>query len=181
MFFSMAQNIYSKHGYFDENLKIEREKLNRTKENIFQLKEEVGNNFLKSDRNCHKCWYSLSQLNYNSIYAYISSNNKPIKRSYDETLSPLQKLLMGLSYVNIHLLTIIYIKPFRLVFLSTFLAIVHLCIYSELFVDNTSSIFYTLTIGICITLFSIFLLFKIMIDLLMIVHYQSMKKILLSK
>jgi hypothetical protein len=78
-------------------------------------------------------------------------------------------------------MTIIYIKPFRLVFLSTFLAIVNLCICSELFVDNTSSIFYTLTIGICITLFSIFLLFKIMIDLLMIVHYQSMKEILLSK
>lgn len=180
MFFSMARNIYCKHGYFDENLKIEREKLNRIKENIFQLKEEVGNNLFK-DRNCHKCWYSLWQLNYNSIYAYISSNNKPIKRSYDETLSPLQKLLMGLSYVNIHLMTIIYIKPCRLFFLSIFLAIVHLCIYSELFIDNTPSIFYTLTIGICIILFSIFLLFKIMIDLLMIVHYQSMKKILLSK
>ncbi len=116
----MAQNIYSKHGYFDENLKIEREKLNRIKENIFQLKEEVGNNLLKFDPNCHKCWYSLCQLNYNSIYAFISSNNKPIKRSYDETLSPLQKLLMGLSYVNIHLMTIIYIKPFRLVFFINF-------------------------------------------------------------
>lgn len=50
---------------------------------------------------CFNCWHSLLQLNYNSIFSYMISMNQPIKRSYYETLYPLQRLLIILVHGNI--------------------------------------------------------------------------------
>jgi len=66
---------------------------------------------LFNSQNCYQCWFSLLQLDYNSIYSYMTSQKQPIKTSFYQTLSPLQKLLIGLlSLGNIHLIAIIYIK-----------------------------------------------------------------------
>lgn len=175
------RNVHSQHEYFQENLKIEREKLNEMKQNIFGIKEAARTNLFETGQDCYKCWSSLLRLDYDSIYSYIELNNKPVKKSYDDTLSPLQRLLIGIYFLNTCSMSTIYIQPFRLFFFTTFLAIVNICIYAEVFIDDRPNVYYTLTIGICIFLFSIYLLFKIVVQLLMIIHYQSMKKILRSK
>ena len=181
MLFSSMKNLHSQHEYFHENLKMEREKLNEMKEKIFELKEAARENLFKSGSDCYQCWNSLLQLDYDSIYSSMELINQPIQRSYYQTLNPLQKLLIGLSFGNIYLMTSIYIKPVRLFLVSVFLCLIHLCIYGELFLGDTPSVYYTLTIGIWIFFFSIFLFFRIVMDLLMIVHYQNTKKIFQRK
>lgn len=181
MLFSQMRSIHSQHEYFQKNFKIEREKLNEMKENLFEFEAIAENNLFKTDRDCYECWYSLYKLDYKSIFSYMKMNNEPIKRSYHQTLYPLQRLLIILAYGNTHLMLSIYIEPFRLLFISVLLFLINLCVYAELFIVNTPNVYYTLVIGICIFLFSFFLLSKIVMDLLSIVNYQKMEEILQKK
>jgi len=178
MLFSIILNVHSKHEYFVEHLKKERDQLNTIKQQLFQLKENASTNLYKNGPDCHKCWYSIYKLNYYSIFSYISANNKPIKKSYDDTLHPLQHLLIAIYYVNLYSMGLIFKTPFRLFLLSTLFAIINVCIYGEIFIADAPNVYYTVIIGICIFLFSIFLLLKMIITLLTIVHYQIMKNIL---
>ncbi len=181
MLFSMMKNVHSKHEYFDEHLKKERDHLNTMKQKLFELENEARNNLHTGDLVCHQCWYSIYKLDYNSISTYVLENNRHIKKSYDDTLSPLQNLLIIIYYVNTYSMSMILETPFRLFFVSTLLAVINICIQGELFIANAPNVYYTLTIGISIFLFSIFLLLKITITLLTIVHYRIMKNILTNE
>jgi hypothetical protein len=177
----MIRNVHSKHEYFDEHLKKERDQLDTLKQKLLELKEDARMNLNRNDPDCHKCWYSISKLNYNYMSSYISKYNQPIKISYDDTLLPLQYLLIDIYYLNTISMTKVFKTPFRLFFLSTLFAIMNLCIHGEFFIADAPNVYYTLTIGICIFLFSIFLLLKIMITLLTIVHCRIMKNILTNE
>ena len=174
--FSLMRNLYSEREYFHENLKIEKKKINRMKEEIFELKEAAQNNLFKTGIDCYDCWHSLLELDYDSIYSYMALTNQSVKKSYEERLSPLQKLLIGLSFGNIYLMMSIYIKPVRLFIFSVLLCLINLCIYGEIFLGDQPNVYYPLSIGISMFFFSIFFLLKILLDLLMIIHYQSIKK-----
>mgnify|MGYP001122146697 CR=1 FL=1 len=178
--FCLMRDIYSQHEYFQENLKIERTKLNQLKEAVFRLRDDAKRNLFNS-QNCYECWFSLLQLDYNSIYSSMASQKQPIKTSFYEILSPLQKILIGLSLGNIHLIAMIYIKPNRLFAFSILLSVIHIFICMQLFLTDIPNVCYTLVIGIFLCLFSMVLLFRIIIDLLKITHYQNIKEVLLSK
>ena len=179
MLFCLMRDIHSKHLYFKEHLQIEKEKLIRLKEKIFQFEKDVRN-ISHFGKNCLKYWHSFNEINFQSIYSFMEFNNKPIKKSYDETLYPLQRLVILLSYGNIYLMMTIYIKPFRLMFFSALLYVLTVCIYAEVFIFDKPNVYYTFTIAFSAFLFSILLLFQILIDLLRIVYYQSLIKTLRS-
>lgn len=93
MLFSLMKNVHSKHDYFVEYLEKERNQSNIIKEQLFQLKEKSRNNIGKHSLTCHRCWFSIYQLDYDHISSYIVKNNRPIKRSYDDTISSYNYLL----------------------------------------------------------------------------------------
>ncbi len=181
MLYSLMKNVHSKHEYFDEHLKKERDQSNTINNKLFQLKQEAGNNLDTDDLICRRCWYSIYRLNYNSMSSYILKNNKRIKKSYDDTLYPLQNLLIFIYYINTSLMATTFEKPFRLFFISTLFAIINLWIQAELFIADKPNVYYTIIIGCWTVLFSIFLLLKIIITLLTIVHYRIMKNILTNE
>jgi len=102
------RNLYFEREYFHENLKIEKEKINRMKDEIFQLKQTSQNNLFKTGIDCYDCWHSLLKLDYDSVYLYVASVNQCVKKSYEDRLYPLQKLLIGLSFGNIYLMMQIF-------------------------------------------------------------------------
>lgn len=53
--FSFMRNLYFEREYFHENLKIEKEKINRMKDEIFQLKQTSKNNLFKTGIDCYDC------------------------------------------------------------------------------------------------------------------------------
>jgi len=181
MLFCSMKDIHSKHQYFHENLQIEKEKLIVLRKDISQFETDVANGFYTFGRDCYKCWLSLDKLNFQSIYSSMEFKNKPIKKLYDETLYPLQRLIILLSHENIYVMMIIYIKPFRLMFFSALLYVLTVCIYAEIFISDKPNVYYTLTIALCTFVFSILLVFRILIDLLRIVYHQSVTKTLRSK
>jgi hypothetical protein len=174
----MMKNVHSKHQYFDENLKTEREKINTLKEKLIQLKEDARNNINTNDIVCYKCWYSFYELNYNYLIFHVLENNKHIKKSYDDTLFPLQYLFILISYLNMISITIIFKRPIRLFLLSNVFASISLCIHGELFIADVPNVYYTLIVGICIFLFSIYVLLKSLIAILTVIHYRGIKNIL---
>lgn len=181
MLFSMIQDVRSKHEYFNEHLKKERDQLNTIKQKLFELKEDARINLNKYHPGCHKCWYSIYKLDYNYVSSYILENNQPIKKSYDDTLFPLQYLLIVIYYINTFSMAMIFETSFQLFFFSTLFAIINVCIQGELFIADAPNVYYTVTIAICIFIFTIYLLLKIMIMLLTVVHYQIVKNILASQ
>ena len=180
MLFCLMRDIHSKHLYFKEHLQIEKEKLIHLKEKIFQFEKDVRN-ISHFGKNCLKYWHSFNEINFQSIYSSMEFKNKPIKKLYDETLYPLQRLIILLSHENIYVMMIIYIKPFRLMFFSALLYVLTVCIYAEIFISDKPNVYYTLTIALCTFVFSILLVFRILIDLLRIVYHQSVTKTLRSK
>ena len=55
-----------------------------------ELKYYYAHNVNKDDMTCQKCWFSVLDLNLNYIINHVLENNKHMKRSYDDTLFPLQ-------------------------------------------------------------------------------------------
>jgi len=66
-------------------------------------------------------------------------------------------------------------------FFSALLYVLTVCIYAEIFISDKPNVYYTLTIALCTFVFSILLVFRILIDLLRIVYHQSVTKTLRSK
>lgn len=79
--------------------------------------------------------------------------------------------------MNIISTTTILKQPTRLFILSNLFAFISLCIHGEFFIADIPNVHYTLIVGICIFLFSIFVLFKIIIALIVILDYGIMKDI----
>ncbi|CAF0882394.1 unnamed protein product [Rotaria sordida] len=181
IFISMMKNIHSKHDYFNEHLKKEREKLNTLEQKIYELKQIAGHNLDMYDIVCHKCWSSIYNLNFDYVISHALENNKPIKKSYDDTLSPLQYVFIITCFINTISITLIFKEPVRLFLLSNLFIIISLCIHGEFFISNVPDVYYTLINGILIFLFSAFVLLKILMTLLTIVHYRIMKNILTSE
>ena len=177
----MMKNVHSKHEYFNEHLKIERNELNTLKQKLIQLKEDAGKNIDTNDIVCHKCWYSIYRLDFDYILSHVLENNKHIKKSYNDTLTPLQYLLILICFINTISITVILKEPMRLFILSNLFVIINLGIQGEFFISDIPNVYYTLIIGIFIFLFSMFLLLKLMITLLMIVHYRIIEDILMNE
>jgi hypothetical protein len=177
----MMKNVHSKHEYFDAYLKKERDQLNTIKQLLLELKEDARNNLDINDPVCHQSWYSIYKLDYDYMSSYILENNKHIKKSYVDTLFSLQNLLNLMFHINTISMTTIFEKTLRLFFLSSLFAIINLCIHAEIFIVDAPNVYYTLTIGLCIFSFSTFLLLKITITLLTIVHYRIIKDILTNE
>lgn len=144
---------------------------------MLELKENAGNNLNTYDPTCHQCWHSISALDDNCISSYISQKDRPTKKSYDDIVFPLQNLLLLMYHVNLFSMVSIFKNPFLLFYLSTFLSIMNVWIQSELFIADAPNVYCTLAVGGCIFLFSIFLLLKMMVTLLTIIHYRIMKTI----
>jgi hypothetical protein len=179
--FFLVKDVHSKHEYFDQYLEIERAESNALNNKLFELKEEARTHLDIYDPICHQCWCSIYDLNYDYLSVYVLKNNKQIKQSYDDTLYPLQHFLFVIYYMNTISMSIIFETPFRLFCSSTLLMVVCLCIQAELFIADAPSVYYTLIIGICVFLFSIFLLLKIIITLSTVILYRIMTDILTNE
>ncbi|CAF3582661.1 unnamed protein product [Rotaria sp. Silwood1] len=145
--FPMIKHIHSKHDYFKEHFKIEREEQNKFKQQLIQLKQDAEYNMNTTDTVCRQCWNDIYHLDFHYLLSHVVENYKPIKRSYDDTLLPLQNLLILIYYINTMAITGIFKQPTRLFFLSSLLAIINLGIYGELFISNIPNVYYTLIIG----------------------------------
>lgn len=148
---------------------------------LLELKENAGNNLNTYDPTCHQCWHSIYALDDNCISSYISRKDRPIKRSYDDIVLPLQNLLLLMYHVNLFSMVSIFKEPFLLFCLSTFLSVMNVFIQSELFTAVAPNVYCTIAVSGCIFLFSIFLLLKMMVTLLTIIHYGIMKTIFTSE
>ncbi len=179
--YPMMINIHSKHEYFSVQLQIEREQLDKFKNELIEQKSCYSNNIRKDDMTCQKCWWPVLDLNFNHIINHVLKNNKHIKRSYDDTLFPLQRLLIPICLFNTLCITIIFKEPIKLFLTSNLVTIICLCIYRELFIEDKPNVYYTLITGVGILLFSVFLLIKILLTLLNIIYYHILKNILTTE
>ena len=181
MLVSLMKNVHSKNDDFAEHLKKETDQSKEIQEKLFQLKKEARNNLDTASFRCHRCWFSIFNLNYDYMSSYILKNNKQIKKSYDDTLHPLHYLLTLLYYLNTISMTTIFKLPFRFFFLSTLFAILNLCIEAQFLIGDTPNVSHALVIGSCIFLLTLCLLYKMVMALLIVIHYQMMKNILTSE
>jgi hypothetical protein len=181
IFISMMKNIHSKHDYFNEHLKKEKENLNTLEQKIHELEQIARYNLDINDVVCRQCWSSIYDLDFDYLIYHVLENSKAVKKSYDDTLFPLQHLLILICFINTISITSIFKEPIRLFFLSNLFVIISLCIHGEFFISDVPHVYYTLINGILIFLFSAFVLLKILMTLLTIVHYQIMKNILTSE
>ncbi|CAF4522829.1 unnamed protein product [Rotaria sp. Silwood2] len=179
--YPMMENIHCKHEYFKKQLKIEREELNKLKDELVGLRYYYGHNVSKHDMTCQKCWFPILDLNLGYIINHVLENNKHIKKSYNDTLLPLQCLLIAICFLNTICIMMIFREPFKLFLTSNLFAVICLSIYGEIFIKDKPNVYYTLIIGVGILLFSLFLLIKILMTLLNIIYYQRMKDILTSE
>jgi hypothetical protein len=96
----MMENIHPKHEHFKQQLKIEREELNKLKDESVGLRYYYGHNVSKHDMTCQKCWFPILDLNLSYIITHVLENNKHIKKSYNNTLLPLQCLSIAICFLN---------------------------------------------------------------------------------
>ena len=170
----MMIDIHSKSEYFHEQLQIEREEINRYQQELRELRDNTGNNNIA----CKKCWSSLNYFDFDHIINHVLENNRRVKKSYNDTLDPLQHLLINICLLNTICIVIIFKKPSKLFYTSNLFTIICLFIHGEILIEDKPNVYYTLIVGVGIFLFSLFLLIKILITLLNILHYQRMKEIL---
>ncbi|CAF1355741.1 unnamed protein product [Adineta steineri] len=174
----MMKDIHSKHNYFNENFKQENEKLKILEQKVYKLKQIAKDNLNIYNPVCQQCWSLICDLDFDYITLHLLENNKPIKKYYNDTLFPLQYIFMIICVVNTISIIWIFKKPFQLFVLSNIFLIISLSIHGEFFISNTPNIYYTLINGILLFLFSMFLLLKILMILLFIVHYRMIQNIL---
>jgi hypothetical protein len=176
MIYAMMVDIHSKSEYFHEQLQTERQKMNRYQQEFRELRDNISN----KDIACQKCWSSLSYLDFDHIINHVLENHRPVKKAYNDTLDPLQQLLIFICLFNTICLVNIFKRPSTLFYTSHLFTIICLFIQGEIFIKDKPNVYYTLIMGVGIFLFSLFVLIKILITLLNILHYQRMKEILTS-
>ncbi len=134
-----------------------------------------------NNKACQKCWLCNSSYDYDQIINLVLENNRHIKKSYDDTLFPLQALLIFICSFNTICITMIFKEPITLFLTSILFTSIWVCINGEVLIQDKPNVYYALVISLGIFLFSLFLLIKILITLLKIVEYQRMKDILTSE
>ncbi|CAF4883741.1 unnamed protein product [Rotaria socialis] len=175
-FYPMMVNIHSKHDYFKKQLQIEAENLNRFKQDLLRTQNDTLNH-KKNNQTCVQCWFLDLMLNYNYIFNYVLEKNRHIKKSYNDTLYPLQHLLILMSFFNTILIMIIFKEPIEIFFISNLFTITCLCLYGEFFIEDKPNVYYTLIIGVGLVLFYFYIRIKIILTLFNIIVYQRMKNI----
>src|ERR1700722_7737404 len=106
--YPMMINIHSKHEYFNEQLQIETKQMNRLRKELFDLKVYYTHNISKNDITCQKCWSPIWNLDINYTINHLLKYNLPIKKWYNDTLLPLQYLLILICLFNTICMTIIF-------------------------------------------------------------------------
>ena len=174
----MIINIHSKHEYFDQQLSIETKEFNQLKDEFMEFIHCYKNSASRYDRTCSvsRVWISDSHINY--IIDDVFENNRYIKRSYDDILSPLQYSLVFICLFNIFCMIIIYKNPTTYFCISILFAIICVWIQGEFQIEDKPNVYYTLVISVGILFFSVFLLIKILFILSNIMFYHRMKTIL---
>ena len=94
------------------------------KQNVIQLKKDAGDNLGRNDIVCRKYWHEIYDLDFNYILSDVLENNKHIKKSYGDLLSPLQYLLILICFINTFLITLIFKELIRLFILSNIFIII---------------------------------------------------------
>ncbi|CAF4312711.1 unnamed protein product, partial [Adineta steineri] len=92
--FSHMVYIHSKHEYFREQLQAETEQMNRLKNDLLRLKHYYRDDVNKDDITCQKCILPVFDIDSDYIINHLLKNNLPIKKLYNDTLLPLQHLLI---------------------------------------------------------------------------------------
>jgi len=174
-------DVHSKHEYFNEQLQIEEEKLNRYKKELIKTKNYYRYNVNNNNITCKKCSSLIQKLDFDYIINHFLVNSRQIKQLYDDTLYPLQCLLILICCFNTTCIVIIFKEPTKLFLTSNLYTIICLCIYAEVFIKDKPNAYYTLITAVVIFLFSCFLLIKIFLTLLNILHYQRIKDILTNE
>lgn len=179
--YPMMIDIHSKHEYFREQLQIETEQMNRLKNDLLHLKHYYRDDVNKDDIICQKCILPVFDIDSDYIINHLLKNNLPIKKLYNDTLLPLQHLLILICLLNKIYMTMIFEKPIKLFLISSLFGIICLFIHGEFFIEDKPNVYYTLIAAIGVFLFSVFLLIKILLTLLNIIYYHTMKNILRSE
>ncbi|CAF3868505.1 unnamed protein product [Rotaria magnacalcarata] len=174
-------DIHSKHEYFREQLQIETEQMNRLKNDLLHLKHYYRDDVKKDDIICQKCMLPVFDIDSDYIINRLLKNNLPIKKLYNDTLLPLQHVLILICLFNTICMTMIFEKPIKLFLISSLFGIICLFIHGEFFIEDKPNVYYTLIAAIGVFLFSVFLLIKILLTLLNIIYYHTMKNILRSE
>ncbi|CAF0991224.1 unnamed protein product [Adineta steineri] len=177
----MMIDIHSKHEYFREQLQIETEQMNRLKNDFLRLKHYYRDDVNKDDITCQKCILPVFDIDSDYIINHLLKNNLPIKKLYNDTLLPLQHLLIFICLLNTICMTMIFEKPIKLFLISRIFRIICSFICGEFFIEDKPNVYYTLIAAIGVFLFSVFLLIKIFLTLLNIIYYHTMKNILRSE
>ena len=177
----MMIDIHSKHEYFNKELQIEKQKILRLKENIEELRDNHTFNIDINNKTCQKCSRWIDCFDFNYIINHVLENNRHIKSLYNDTLLPLQDLLIGICLLNTMCIVTIFKKAIKLFLISILLTILCLLIYAEVFIEDKPNVYYTLITAVTIFVFSIFLLMKIHLTLLNIIQYKKIKDILTNE
>jgi len=180
--YPMMIDIHSKHEYFNEQLQIERENLSKFKEELIKTEHYYRYNVSNDNITCLACWSPIWELDFDYIINHVLENNRHIKQLYDDTISPLQRLLTLICCFNTMCVVIIFKKNHTSYFFtSSLFTTICVFIYGEFFIRDKPNVYYTLITGVGIFLFSCFLLIKILLTLLNVLHYQRMKDILTNE
>ena len=171
----MINEIYSKGEYFRRELQIEQDDIRHQKKEFAELfgdSERQGN---PNDLSCRRCFSLISQIHIREIFR-ILDNQEYVKHEYNQSLLPLQSILIVLCLLNNLSIQFIFKQALKLFLLSNLFLLLCFGIYAELFIEDQPSVFYTLIIAVFILLFTISLLFHVAKTFVIIRHYQRMKK-----
>ena len=170
----MMNEVYLKNNYFRQKLEIERNEIHQYKEELNQMFSSRGEISGTTTNSCQHCFRLFEQIDRKRLCRFIE-RRQPIKAEYNETLEPLQHLLVLICLLNNMSIIVVYEKAFKLFFLSTIFNFICQFINAEVFIEDRPSVYYTLVNASLIISFTSYFLFKIVNTLVTIRHYQLIK------
>ena len=173
----MIKTIYSKDEYFHRELKIEKENIFQQKKQLEQLLDNWKSQRYSTDVSCRRCSSFVTQIDRQQIFR-ILDNQQHMKEEYNQTLFPLQFILIVLCLLNNIFIILIFENALQLFLLSNLFLTLSFGIYAEFFIQERPNVYFTLLIALFILLFTIFFLFQVIKTSIIIQHYQTARKIM---
>ena len=171
--YMMMSKVFGKDEYFFKHLPLEKQRLRKYQEDLKHLSTHVMPRYDRNNIVCVQCDLTLSELDLRYIRRLIE-NNQHIKQEYYEVLQPCQHFFVLLCLFNTISMVTIFKEPSKLFFVSNFFCIMCLWIRGEILVDDQWVLRASLFLGLCIVLFSLYLVFIMIRTLIFVLKYQKM-------
>lgn len=158
---------------------MEKETTNKYKEDLIQLSNTLRSNFDPNNLSCIRCDHLLRKIDYGQI-SRVLGNNKHVKQEYDRILCPVQYLLIFVCFVNTFVIIMVFQKPLKFFLLSVSFAIGCFLVHGEFLLQDQSLLISTIILGVLIVCFSVYLSVHVVITLIVIANYQTMKGVMIN-